>query len=84
MAKTWQMEFSVDKCAIMNFGTLRNMSKYDCKMRNQSLQVVEHHPYLGAELSDNMKYILHIDSITSKASLVLRFVKNLRHCPKVI
>ena len=24
-SKTWQMEFNVDKCAIMNFGTLRNI-----------------------------------------------------------
>ena len=45
-------------------------------------EVVKHHPYLGVELSENMKYNLHIDSITSKASRVLRFVKrNLRHCP---
>ena len=79
------MEFNVDKCAIMNFGTLRNISKFDYKMKNQSLQVVKHNPYLGVELSDNMKYNLHIDSITSKASRVLGFVKrNLRHCPKVV
>ena len=32
-----------------------------------------------------MKYNLHIDNITSKASRVLGFVKrNLRHCPKVV
>ena len=79
------MEFNVDKSAIMNFGTLRNISKFDYKMKNRSLQVVKHHPYLGMELSDNMKYNLHIDSITSKASRVLGFVKrNLRHCPKVV
>ena len=63
------------KCASMNLGTLRNMSKFDNKMKNQSLQVVKHHPYLEVELSDNMKYNLHIDSITSKASRVLGFVK---------
>ena len=39
----------------------------------------------GVELSDNMKYNLYIDSITSKASRVLGFVKrNLRHCPEVV
>ena len=32
-----------------------------------------------------MKYNLHVDSITSKASRVLGFVnRNLRHCPKVV
>ena len=50
------MEFSVSECVIMNFGTLRNKSKFDYKMRNQILQVVKHHPYLGVELSDNMKF----------------------------
>ena len=84
-SKTWQTEFNVDKCAIMNFGILRNISKFDYKMKKQSLQVVKHHPYLGVELSDNMKYNLHIDSITSKASRVHGFVKrNLRHYPKVV
>ena len=79
------MEFNVDKYAIMNFGTIRNISKFYYKMKNQSLQVVKYHPYLGLELSDNIKYNLHIDSITSKASRVLGFVKrNLRHCPKVV
>ena len=70
----------------MNFGTLRNISKFNYKMKNQSLQIVKHHPYLGVELSGNMKYNLHyIDSITSNASRVLGFVKrNIRHCPKVV
>ena len=33
-SKTWQMELNVDKCTIMNFGTLRNISKFDFKMKN--------------------------------------------------
>ena len=74
-SNTWQMEFNIDECAIMNFGTLRNKPKFDYKMKNQSLQVVKHHPYLGVELSNNMKYNLQIDSVTSKASRVLGFVK---------
>ena len=57
-SNTWQMEFNIDKCAIMNFGTLRNKSKFDYKMKNQSLQVVKRLPYLVVELSDNMTYNL--------------------------
>ena len=33
-SKTWQMELNVDKCTIMDFGTLRNISKFDFKMKN--------------------------------------------------
>ena len=32
-SKTWKMEFNVDKYAIMNFGTLRNISKFDYKIK---------------------------------------------------
>ena len=82
---TWQMEFNVDKYVIMNIGTLRITSKFEHKMKNKTLEVVKHHPYLGVELTDNMKHNQHIDSITSKASRFLRFVKrNLRHCPKTV
>ena len=84
-SNTWKMKFNVDKCVVMNFGTLKNKSKYEYKMNNQTLEVAKHNPYLGVELSDNMKYNLHINTITSKASRVLGFVKrNLKHCPKTV
>ena len=84
-SNTWQMKFNVDKCVVMTFGTLKNKSKYEYKMNNQTLEVVKHNPYLGVELSDNMKYNQHINTITSKASRVLGFVKrNLKHCPKTV
>ena len=80
---TWQMEFNVDKCVVMNIGSLRNKSYFAYKLENQTLEVVKHHPYLGVELTNNMKFNKNIDSITAKASRFLSFVKrNLRHCPK--
>ena len=60
---TW--EFNIDKYVIMNIGTLRNKSKFEYKMKTnnnkkktkkKTLEVVKHHPYLGVELTDNMKY----------------------------
>ena len=80
---TWQMKFDVDKCVVMNIGNLKIKSKYEYKMNSQILETMKHHPYLGVELPDNMKDNNHIDTITSKASRVLGFVKsNLRHCPR--
>ena len=55
-SNTWQMKFNGDKCVVMNFGTLKNKSKYEYKINNQTLEVVKHNPNLGVELSDNMKY----------------------------
>ena len=74
-SNTWQMKFNVDKCVIMNIGNLKIKAKHEYKMNNQILETVKHHPYLGVELTDNMKYNNHINTITSKASRVLGFVK---------
>jgi ribonuclease P/MRP protein subunit RPP40 len=82
---TWQMQFNIDKCAIMNITTKRNISKFDYKMQGTSLEIVKNHPYLGVELNEKLKFNLHIDNITSKASSALGFLKrNLRHCPKQV
>ena len=68
-SNTWQMKFNVDKCVVMNIRNLKIKLKYEYKMSN-----VKHHPYLGVESTENMKYNYHIDTITSKASRVLGFV----------
>ena len=79
------MKFNFDKCVVMNFGTSRTKRKYEYKMNSQTLETVKHNPYLGVELTDNLKYHDHIDTITSKASRVLGFVKrNLKHCPRTV
>ena len=35
-------------------------------MKIQSLQVLKHHPYLGVELSDNMKYNLYLTPVKAQ------------------
>jgi len=44
-SNTWQMEFNVDKCAIMNITTKRNKSLFDYSMKGQIFENVKHHPY---------------------------------------
>ena len=51
-------------------------------MNGEISETVKHHPYLGVELNDNLKYNTHIDNITGKASQTLGFIKrNLKSCP---
>lgn len=51
-------------------------------MKGEPLVIVDHHPYLGVELNDNLKYNVHIDNIYKKAPSLLGFLKcNLWHCP---
>ena len=79
------MKVNADKCVIVNIGSLKIKSKHEYKMNNQILETVKHHPYLGVKLTDNMKYNNHINTITSKASRVLGFVKgNLKHCSRTV
>jgi hypothetical protein len=54
-------------------------------MKGETLQKVDHQPYLGVELSNNLKYNLHIDQTCKKASKILGFLKrNLKHCPSSV
>jgi hypothetical protein len=69
------MEFNVSKCAIMQTTNKRSKTDFPYKMKGETLQKVDHQPYLGVELSNNLKYNLHIDQTCKKASKVLGFLK---------
>ena len=68
-----QMDFNVKKCAIMQFSFSTRKQKYDYKMKAETLKIVSHHPYLGVELSDNLKFNDHINTITKNHHLPLDF-----------
>ena len=76
------MEFNVSKSAIMQATNTRSKTNFPYKMKGETLEKAYHHPYLGVELSNNLKYSLHIDQSCKKASKVLGFLKrNLKHSP---
>ena len=68
------------KCAFMQFSSTRKQ-KYDYKMKGETLEIVSHHPYLGVELNDNLKFNDHIDTITKKSSTLGFLKRNLKYCP---
>ena len=54
-------------------------------MNTDFLEHVTHHPYLGVEISHNLKWSLHIDNIIAKANKALWFVRrNLWRCPQKV
>ena len=60
-SNTWQMDFNVEKCAIMQFTTPSTpKQEFDYKMKGEILEIVSHHPYLGVEFSDNLKFLMTI------------------------
>ena len=54
-------------------------------MLGHTLQAVNHYPYLGVSLSEDLNWKLHILNITNKANSTLGFVKrNLHHCSQKV
>ena len=45
---------------------------------------VDHYPYLGVSLSENLNWKPHILNITNKANSTLGFVKRKLHCPQKV
>ena len=84
-SSTWQMSFNTSKCKLLRITTKRNPITHTYKMANDMLETVKHHPYLGVELSHNLKWTKHIDNITAKANQALWFIRrNLWRCPTTV
>ena len=63
----------------MHFSSSNRKQKYEYKMKGEILETVSQHPYLGVELSDNLKFNDHIDNITKKIIIYPRiFEKELK------
>ena len=53
----------------------------DYSINNHKLQCVKQHPYLGVVFDQTMSFIPHVNSLTSKATRTLNFIKqNLCNC----
>ena len=79
------MSFNISKCKTLRITTKRNPSVFNYSMGNEYLDHVSHHPYLGVEITHNLKWSLHINDVVAKANRVLWFIRrNLHRCSKTI
>ena len=77
----WQMKFNTDKCHILKITNRRHPKAFNYTMFGSTLTNVEHHPYLGIEISQNLRCKEHIQMATNKANRTLGFVRrNLGKC----
>ena len=83
-ANDWGMKFNAKKCYVMSIAGLhRKKSQYMYNLCQHTLLNVPNNPYLGVQLSNDLKWSTHISNVNSKASAVLGFLRrNLRHCPQ--
>jgi len=81
----WQMSFNTSKCKTLKVTTKRNPVIFNYGMGNEYLECVSHHPYLGVEITHNLKWSLHINNVVTKANRALWFIRrNLHRCSKII
>ena len=81
----WQMGFNVDKCN--QLAVTRKINKTDTSytLHGKTLEKVKDAKYLGVEISENLSWKTHINSITGKANKSSAYVHcNLKGCSKQI
>ena len=79
------MKFNPKKCYSMRVTHKKKPILKQYFMGDCPLQEVEHHPYLGVELSSNMSWNKHINKISTKANRMLGLLKrNLSSCSQPV
>jgi hypothetical protein len=59
------------------------VAKEEERAEYSSLWYSQNNPYLGLQISDDLKWTTHITNVTMKANATLRFLRrNLKYCPK--
>ena len=79
----WQMSFNTKKFYCMHIGRLiTRATNFTYQMNGQTLETVTQYPYLGVTISDDLRWNLHVDSVSAKATRVLNFLRrNISCCP---
>ena len=81
----WQMSFNTRKCNTLRVTTKEIPIVHTYSMGTDELETVSHHPYLGVELSSNLKWTHHINMIAARPNKALWFIRrNLWRCPKSV
>ena len=82
-ADDWGMRFNETKCYLMSIHRSKTPSTYNYILNDHILKQVSNNPYLGVQISDDLKWSTHINKVCSRASSILGFIKrNLRHSSK--
>jgi len=72
---TWMMEFHPDKCEILSITRKKQPSIYPHQLHGHHLKQCDSAKYFGVNISKDMRWTKHIDTITAKANSKLGFIK---------
>ena len=71
-AENWGMKFNATKCYIMSIK--KKTHKY-YQLGGHILEQVDSNPYLGLQISEDLKWSTHISNITMKANSIIGFLR---------
>ena len=81
----WDMEFNPSKCQVVQVTGSRNpISASLYRLHGEILETVSCAKYLGVDITSNLSWSSHVDTITNSANKTLGFIKrNVRQkCPE--
>ena len=79
---TWGMRFNAKKCHIMTLGRGRSTLMHFCSLCGEILSSVDEAKYLGINISHDLSWSPHVQSLCSRGNSTLGFLRrNLRRCP---
>ena len=82
-AKSWHMVFNASKCSMLTITKKASPLKSDYTIGGQQVKHINHHPYLGVELAQDLSWNCHINQTVSKAQRTLNLLRrNLTDCSR--
>lgn len=72
-ADTWQMNFNIDKCAVIHLG--KNNPNYDYCLYNTTLRSTDMERDLGVLIDKTMKFSEHCNAVAKSANATLGMIK---------
>ena len=82
-AEEWGMRFNAKKCYIMHISPKRNKHTHMYSLGGHILECVKDNPYLGLQISEDLKWNKHIRLTANKAAVALGMLRrNLKFLPK--
>jgi len=76
----WGMRFNAQKCYVL---PTKSKSQFFYSLGDTILQHVEQNPYLGIQISSDLKWSTHITGLCKKVGSTIGFLRrNLRNCPQ--
>ena len=74
-SNTWLMRFNAAKCHLLKITRQHKYHPTSYTIKGVQIQQVDHHPYLGVELTSDLTWKTHISNITSKANRILNLLR---------